>query len=534
MDEPNSRVLKACIELAINLECDKYLDHGYCIPFIRYLSLFPYSLPIKTILVGQNPYPQEIYPEYGSALAYDESKVYQPPASVRVLAEDLYNYAEIPKDDTIRCFRDSWMLATEGIIAINETVFSRLTSNERKTNMGPMKEAEFQVRMLEVMIAESYAMGQQKIDCVAMGMSAQMMCSLLREWCPNDLVKFKLVSCSNPAAFAPQLRDRESQTITLRKDTASKILAGVVNTYVNMPPKYNKVDARLKQNEDSLRKSTDDVVSTGRAVTAEYSSFAARLQKVSAIPEAKAAIEDLDDAMGNLVKAIDRNATATSAQTLTFIMFANSIKQNSSKPESVGGTSTSGRSIANLPVPTPAAPRAPVRRTIRPNPNRVATAPEIKSETIDEEPITAVEAPVTPLELPVAPSASGRRRVVRRASSRAPSVADSEYTTVGGSTEITQGSGQSTDKISVIEKVHMNSFAMWFSNSVDSTYGQMLETAGSEGMANSMISRKVLGYIRGRIEKGDYDAYIELFEGDSATSDTTKWCEVYAKELTKD
>jgi hypothetical protein len=542
MSQPNARVQQACMELALNLGCDKYIDHQYCIPFLNYISLWPYSLPIKTIIVGQNPYPQDIYPDYGSALAYDDSRVTRPPGSVRVLAEALYNYAEIPRDDTVNCFRDLWMLLEHGVLAINETVFSRLLPESQKTNSGPMVEAELQCRALQVLISESFAMGQEKIECAAMGISAQMASSLTRESCPNDVVSFKLVSSSNPAAFVSQLRDRESQSITLKNDSVTKILAGIVDIYVNMPPKQdNREDKRYTQNAEALKSAADDVVVTNRSVRAEYSSFVERLKGVNALPEAKATIDDLADALGSLVTAMDRNSTAISSHTISYIMFANAARQFASKNESVA-TSVSGRSTAT-PLPhapsTSSAPagRGPTRRVVRPGSGNAAAAPPSEPQpTIKEEPDTLDVPKQT--EAPPSISPVRRRRVVRGSASRAPSIADTEYTTVDDN-KSTMDKPLPGAKITPIEKVHMNSFSMWFSDRVDSTYGQMLETASSEQLATSIVATKVLEYIQKRMrEDSSYDAYTELqddeiYNKDGKQSESTKWCLEYAEKLSK-
>lgn len=462
MSEPNIKVLNACIELALNLECDRYFDHPYCIPFLNYISLWPVSLPIKTIIVGQNPYPEDVYPQYGCALAYDEAKRSIPTASVRVLAEDLYHYKGIYKRDTIRCFRDLWMMLDEGILAINETVFTRLLPKDQSTNIGPMREAEFQIRALQVLIAQSYAMGQQKIECVAMGVSAKMASSILREWCPNDLISFKLVSCSNPAAFASQLRDRESQTITLKNDTVSKILAGIVDKYLNMAPKQDKVDKRYEQNKASLETNTKDVVSAAQAVRTEYASFAERLRGITAVPEAKAAIEDLSDSLTSLVKAIDRNATALSAQTLSFIMFAQTAQQKGFKTDSNYNQSISGKSMLSTPPSQPVPIATPARRVVKRS-TTTGSASQSKPQSIAEENEDSPEAKTTVpiVETPPTPEiAPARRRVVKRSSSMAPSVAESEYTSVGDDKKASNVATGINKKIDIAEGIHMKSFAM--------------------------------------------------------------------------
>lgn len=126
----------ACLRLIKEMDCERHSNHPYCGPFIRYVMQWPHSLPIKTIIIGQNPYPGDIFPNLGAALAYDENKVRSVPPSIRVLAEDLFNYNETPKTDTINAFKDSWKMLDIGVLMINETVFHKISGVQLRPNTG--------------------------------------------------------------------------------------------------------------------------------------------------------------------------------------------------------------------------------------------------------------------------------------------------------------------------------------------------------------------------------------------------------------
>lgn len=530
MKQENLNVKRACEQLILNLDCNRFHESPYYAPFINYLETWPYSLPIKTILIGQNPYPQSIYPEYGAALSYDESKVKKPPGSVVVIAEDLFNYDDTPKQDTINCFRDLWTMSDAGIIAINETVFSKIVESEKSSNLRPTKEAEYQIRALQTLIAESYFMGQKTIECIAMGMSAAMMSSLLRGWCPNDLISLKIVTCTNPAAFARNLRDCQSQPITIGNNIVSKILSSIVRQYVAMPPRRDV--NRAQQNEESLRKTTSELVTSSSALRGEYSSFAERLKKVVALPEAKSTLEDLSDALTNLIASTDRHALAVNAQTTSFLMTVNAAKAQvwgkPGGPSSNQGQVTTAVVSPQLPILPPPILSTPTRRRVVRRTTSEISATPIESIK-EEESETASQAPIAS-PLAARTGFTGTRRRVARRVSQALSAPDTEYTNVE-SIASENPKPLSKEEIGPVEKVHMRSIAEWFANNMngDTTYSEMLETSASQGVVGSSISRKVLAYIQSRMNgNGSYDAYDEQEKSDS---DTSRWCRGYMKSL---
>jgi uracil DNA glycosylase len=532
MDEVNNIARAACSNLLINLECDEFYDSDFCIPFMKYVSSWAYALPITTIIIGQNPYPQAIYPEYGAALSYDEMKCRNPPGSVKVIAEDLFNNCGTSKEDTINCFRDLWRLTEKGVIAINETVFSKIVKREKNSNLRPMRETEFQIRALQVLISESYFMGQTKINCIGMGMSAAMMTNIMRQWCPNDLITLRVFTCSNPAALAHRLGDLQSLPITFGNTNISKVLSSIVEDYLGMAPK--KDDKRAQQNIDAFKANTENVVTSAANIRREYSSFVERLKSARKVPEAKATLDDLEDSLGALVNATDNHSNTIRAHMMSFVITAQSMtSQKYSKPESVGSTP----STANTYVPPPpvvSAPITPSRRVVRrPTPSRMQSEFSTQSVTsIKEEPTVQDPSEIiqdTPPRIPDATPSRIRRPVARRVS-KASSVTGTEYT-AASITSASAGRVGSKEDINPVESVHIRAIGQWFAENMggDTTYSEMIETTASEGIVASEFSRRVLAYVRTRISMSTgYDAYEELRD---ETSETSIWCKKSVAEL---
>ena len=186
----NSAVFNACARLVYELDIEENKKSPYFLPYTNYVMSWCNYIPINTIIIGQNPYPQDIYSEYGSAFAYDETKSL-PPKSVQVLAKDLYNYDSTEIQVSTECFGNSWRLLDVGVILINETVYDKITSVKKNTR--GIREMEAQCRALQVVLAESFFSGQTTITCIGMGIPAASMTSIIRSWYPKDLFKMRCI-----------------------------------------------------------------------------------------------------------------------------------------------------------------------------------------------------------------------------------------------------------------------------------------------------------------------------------------------------
>lgn len=538
MEGPNKIVQAACMNLICNLDCDVFKEHPYSVPFMKYVLLWPYCLPIKTIIVGQNPYPQNIYPEYGSALSYDSRLCRSVPPSVQVIAEDLYNTLGVPKQDTICCFRDLWHMTNKGIIAINETVFSRIVNSEKESNLRPIREAEFQIRALQVLISESYSMGQTSFTCVGMGMNAAMMVNTIRQWCPNDIVSIKTITCSNPAAYARNLGDTESLPITFGNSALSKLFASIVKDYVDMPPK--KDDRRTQQNIEALKATTENVASAAAGLRREYSSFVERFESSKKPAQSSATLEDVSDSLDRLVGAAENHAMAIRAQMVSFIVVSQSvISASGHKPEQQKDAQSTIQSFCSYQQqtassqpqsPVALAPRRQVRRAATParstgfEASVVASIPEEAGNKPD---------PDTKTEVTQSPSIIvSRRRVVRRSLRATPSIADTEYTSVTtGTNKHVQSGHTASAGITPVEAVHMVSIAQWMGQNMaeDTSYHDMIMYCVDENCLSSEPAREVLNYVRKRMaECSSYDSHDEL---EDMNSHTSIWCNTILEKV---
>jgi hypothetical protein len=521
----------ACLKLLRDVNCSKYRDHPYCKPFIEYVMQWPHHLPVKTVIIGQNPYPGDIFPEIGSALAYDESKISYPPGSVRVLAEDLYHHDKTPRQLTIDCFRDSWRMLEHGVIMINETVFHKISKDIDLPNTGVLKEMESQVLALQTLLAVGFTMGQTSVTFIGMGIGASMMTSIIRPWCPSDLISTRVMTCSNPAAFASMLRDSSSQKITLGKSHISKVLSTIVALYATMPPKTSTAEKRRQQGIETLNKAVAEVKESSNVDDGELRSFKDRLTRMDPSNPTQGDIKDLAKSIDALMKTKDRYNNAISVHHISMLALMEiAFKEH---PKIDGRPGASGPSTDSV-VPQPSASAAatssptPRRRVVR---RTVSESPQVP--TISEDVPAAPDVPNTPVPIDNTdvvsvqslsrPVTRSRRRVSRQS---APSIADSEYTVVSNADETRTPGNYDMDQG---QAVHVRTFAQWLKDNRkdDPSFQVILSSAADSRTTDNELSRAVLSYIKSR-KDGDarYDSYDELSDPDSLSS---KWIADYMK-----
>ncbi len=509
----NHNVFQASVRFLLEIDLAGNSDIPFAIPFANYIMGCSYSLPIHTIIIGQNPYPQNIYPEFGAAFSYDESKSNGVTMTVRNIAYDIYNYDETPLDDSVGCFSDSWRLLDRGALFINESVFAALTKN--KKNTLSIKEMEAQCRLLHIIIAESYLAGQKEFTCVGMGMKAEQMVTMIRSWYPKDLFKIKTMSCKNPAAR--DLGDMSSQDVTLGKTAVSKLLSKLVKEYMNMPPKTSAAEKRRNQNKSQLEDASKKIEVTAEAYGNELSSFEERLKSLNLDGrDLPTSIGDIISSSGALRVAIDKHRGAVAAHTVSIIMMVNSISLDTNSLQAPNANPIAVADVRKSP-----GPRRVPRRVSTPAPMpAVEEVPDATSPVAEPEVSTVVESVETPpVEPSISVTPSRARRRVRRApsASYAPSDVGTEYTM-----DTANPSGGKSAEISSPEAVNIKCFADWCStNAGDTTYFEILNDASETKSANNKISQDVLDYVRLRKDRDpSYDPYEELLDGES---ESTKW-----------
>ncbi len=501
----NFNVYMACVRLLYEIDIIGNLRIPYAIPYASYVLSWSMHVPIRTIVIGQNPYPQNIYPEIGAALSYDPSKVKLETVSVRNIAYDLKNYDGTELEDSINCFRDSWMLIDRGILFINETVFDVLSDS--KSNVRGIKEMESQLRALQVLISESYFAGIESFTCVGMGIKAEQMISILRSWCPKDLFQMKTMSSRNPAAR--EVGDRPSHEITMGKAPVSKVLSQIVKEFHNMAgPRMSAADKRKNENKESLRRSAENVSAAADFYTNEVQSFQDRLESARNQNVTSATIDQMQDSLGRLRKAIDGHKNAISAHTISMIMAIESVSSDKSRTENVASNNPSIPSLLPQPISEPVKTRGPRRRV-----SRQPVDDNSVMQSVEETPEPAI-VPSSPAPS-ITPSRARRR--VPRVASYAQSDAPTEYTADMAPVS------ETTNEMTPAEAVNIKCFANWSNENIpdDTTFYEILNTAADEKTVFNDLVKSVLEYIRSRKSVNvDYDPYDELAE---PNSESTKW-----------
>ena len=66
---------ESCAWLLHLLEFQNFLDNPYAVPYSNYVMSWPRAVPIVAIIIGQSPYPNNIFPETAAAMSFDKELV---------------------------------------------------------------------------------------------------------------------------------------------------------------------------------------------------------------------------------------------------------------------------------------------------------------------------------------------------------------------------------------------------------------------------------------------------------------------------
>jgi uracil DNA glycosylase len=511
-------VMFACAKLLEKIDLLDNIHLPYAIPYMNYVLSWPDNLPIKVIVIGQNPYPTNIYPFMGSALSYDPSLHSGIPKSVRSLAEDLYESSGVPMHETVQCMRDSWHLLSHGTLMINETVLSMIYP-ELKSNHRPIMEMEEQCLVLQAVISASYFMGQKEFTILAMGERAALMADQMKKWCPSDIIKMKVVACRNPAART--VGDMSSLAFTLKHSGASKILASEVKWYHTMPPKESFASKRLKQSEDALKQSLETVVVSKNTTKSELTGLIDRLN----LP-----IEDGDrvalrESMVSARKAVIAWTNSAKSNQMSLIQYVNAAKASipTSKDASDNSSTATHKDVSKLAARAPPRKKTVMQEEVIEN--APSSVPDIKTELSETVPIVPV--------IKTPKTARVQKMAVEDvegsvAQSVTASVAPSELASMSGNTPPKKK--RSIKSVNEEEAIHMTSFATWFRSNMpeDGTFAGILQTAVEDKwVGDTPFAASVMKHIRQRKKQSSsYDSHEEL---NTEGSESYKWA-VGAKE----
>lgn len=502
----------ACVKLLVHIDIVDNLDLPYAIPYMNYVMSWKDHLPIKTIIIGQNPYPQDIHPTMGAALSYDEDRITYPPRSVKALAEDLFTYNETPMSKTVECIKNSWHLINNGTIMINETVLSMIYPR-LKNNSRPTKEMEAQCIALQSVISASYFLGQDEFTIVGMGESAALMMDQLKKWCPSDIIKMKAIGCRNPAAR--ERGDLPSRAFTLNHTAASKVVAAEVAWYHTMPPKgKNNKFSRLEQTEQSLEQSFIDLNVSKNTGKKEIDEFDERMKELGDDPGfAPYALKLREPAQGVRKSLIGYTNAVKShqMQLIQFIAAAKDAFKADGGSSEAGGTSVH-KDISKLAKNNP--PRKKLNISVEPTSvTSSPVVPDINKELV-ETPVKKIKDKPFNKKLNVTSTVAGSD--VASTEPTPSRIADTPGSTMDTPTKKKKGPKNVTPE----ETSHVIAFANWFRNNMeDQVYAGMLQTmAEDKVVGDSTITTKVIRHIRSRKkEDSAYDAHPELEDNESTS-----------------
>lgn len=264
------------------LETNNFQSRAYCAPFSRYVLTWHQAVPLNAIIIGQNPYPNDIFPEVTAAMSYDSELAQRcqnfagdVPPTVKVLANDLLINAKLPREDTISVIRDGWTLAEKGILLINNSVFHDWRSTEG------YKECVNQTTLVLRLLEETEKHGPRTVQLFVLGDAAQRMASNICSWYKSSTIRISKKSVTHPAALSRRFDNLYDPSCHLGESRFSLALAELLRNhvaFVHTMSKRNRENPALTRQVDSLKhlasnlpkhsEATDEVAKVAREFAA--------------------------------------------------------------------------------------------------------------------------------------------------------------------------------------------------------------------------------------------------------------------------
>lgn len=248
---------ESCIWLLNALNAHKFTQDPYTLPFSTYVLSWHKAVPLTCIIMGQSPYPNNIFPPIAAAMSFDEDLCLEcpniqkkVPPTVEILANDLYLNAGMDKDSTIQIIKNGWMLVEGGILLVNECAF--YNSNHP---LG-YKESINQCNVLLRLLYETEKYGKRTVEIYAMGESGERMGSDLCSWYKSDKVKLTKRKATHPAALSRRFTDFSHTDCHMGVQSFSKGLAKHLSNYVASLHTMNKKqeqNLKLQRQIDAYR-----------------------------------------------------------------------------------------------------------------------------------------------------------------------------------------------------------------------------------------------------------------------------------------
>lgn len=226
-------------------EEDKWTVSG----IMRYMLEWPAAPPIRTVILGQSPYPAPAeVPFVGAPFAYTGKDA---PPSVVVLANTVSTCSAINNItglDWQTCedlFKNSDTLLEHGI------VFANARSSSKFEDEKAARECATLVACLVHLLRRPSPNTAEPIDIICMGVEAQRVCTLITKIWGTDPARrpIHVAKCSHPAHLARKERKMYRYCIRLDDPTATRMLTEAL---VGVIAERNNLDAPpVSQPQDS-------------------------------------------------------------------------------------------------------------------------------------------------------------------------------------------------------------------------------------------------------------------------------------------
>lgn len=210
------------------------------------------SIPVRTIVLVERPYRNDIHPHAASAMSYDSRKSSAPTPSTMVMASDVHNATGIDWDEAEHWFRDSWMYIKSGTFLVNVCCFEEFMGNSLNERVAVES-------FIRDMIVLSYSIHMTQVEVVALGNPATSSANRIRANIPDRSKKVIVRRGPNPAGLRHKFGDLKSPSITLGSAALSKVLYVAIqrsHNYQKCNPEDFNIMTTIKQANTKARLST--------------------------------------------------------------------------------------------------------------------------------------------------------------------------------------------------------------------------------------------------------------------------------------
>lgn len=256
----------ASIWLLSKLRVFEHESNPYTLPFCSYVLSWYRAIPLRCIIMGQSPYPDNVYPPIAAAMSFStelgllqmakNKRIKRPgynngiPPTVEVFANDMFINAGMKKEDTVNILKNGWALIEFGILLVNEGVYMKSNDPEY------YDESSDQNRMIIKMLRETEKHGKRTVDVYGLGEAGQRMASNLCSWYKSSTVKLSKHTTTHPAALSRRFDDLNHPDCHMNTPTFSKSLVKYFSNHVafsHTMAKKSDADIKVQRYADIIR-----------------------------------------------------------------------------------------------------------------------------------------------------------------------------------------------------------------------------------------------------------------------------------------